>query len=50
MPKVSEITYYLDSGTRVTYRPEGEPEAITEEAMGIIIQLVDGKPVEELNL
>lgn len=44
MPKVFEIVYYLDSGTRVTYRPghDDEPEQITEEAMSTIIKLADG--------
>ena len=48
MPKVWSIEYYLDSGSKVTYRPIGEPEEITEEAMSAIIQLMDGKDLIQL--
>lgn len=47
MPKIFEIVYYLDSGTRIEYRPD-DPEEISEAAMSAIIQLTDGKELGSL--
>jgi hypothetical protein len=47
MPKVTKISYLLDSGSRVDYAPD-YPEEIAEEAMSAIIQLMDGKDLIEL--
>ena len=48
MPKVHKIIYYLDSGTRIEYGMDTEPEKISDAAMSAIIQLMDGKDLIEL--
>ena len=47
MPKVTKISYLLDSGSRVDYAPE-EPQEIDEETMSAIIKLVDGMDIQDL--
>jgi hypothetical protein len=47
MPKVANIIYYLDSGARIDYQP-ANPETISEDAMSIIIRLIDGEELSNI--
>lgn len=50
MPKVSQIIYFTDNGSRITYRPGDfdEPPVISDDAMSVVIRLIDGEDLSDV--